>query len=83
MVDCDSKYEHIRLRSESIMTQEINLAMHLSIGQVVLDFPTNSYSIENFSRIIYQYISNVHNATKFVFRIKLPSQFDEAEFIYR
>lgn len=50
---------------------------------MVLDFPVNSKSIENFARIVYSYISNVQNSTKFVFRIALPSQFEEAEHIYR
>ena len=57
--------------------------MHLSINNLVLDFPINSPSIENFSRIIYSFISNVHNSTKFIFRIRLPSSFEEAEHVYR
>ena len=38
-VDCDSKFEHVRLRSEAIMTQEINFAMHLSVHAIVIDLP--------------------------------------------
>ena len=38
-VDCDSKFEHVRIRSEAIMTQEINFAMHLSVNAIVIDMP--------------------------------------------
>ena len=51
LVDCDSRYEHVRLRSEAIMTQEINFAMHCGVMGIVIDFPlTNRF--ENFARII-------------------------------
>jgi hypothetical protein len=54
MVDCDSKFEHVRSRSEAIMTQEINFAMHLSVNAIVLDFPQGP-RVENFSRLIATY----------------------------
>ena len=82
-MDCDSPYEHIRLRSEAILNQEICYAQHLSIPHLVLDFPQNRDSIENFSRIIYSYISNVQNSTKFVMKIKVPADPQQSEFIYR
>ena len=41
-VDCDSKYEHVRLRSEAIITQEINFAMHLSVNAIVIDMPQSA-----------------------------------------
>ncbi len=51
LTDCDSKYEHIRQRSEAIICQEINFAMHVSIHGIVLDMP-RSERIENFARIL-------------------------------
>lgn len=51
LVDCDSKYEHIRIRSEAIMTQEINLAIHCGVFAIVVDLPETP-RIENFARII-------------------------------
>ncbi|CDW76653.1 protein arginine n-methyltransferase [Stylonychia lemnae] len=78
MTDCDSPYEHIRLRSEAIMTQEINFAMHLSVHAVVVDMPKSS-RIENFARILDQYFQNVHTSMKFILRIEIPSEFQEAE----
>ena len=82
LVDCDSKYEHVRQRSEAIMTQEINFAMHVSAHGIVIDFPV-SERIENFSRILNQYFQNVHNnGTKFILRISIPANFEEAEEVY-
>ena len=55
LTDCDSKHEHIRLRSEAIIAQEVNYAMHLGVGSVVMELPEGT-SIENFGRIINQYV---------------------------
>lgn len=63
------------------MTQEINFAMHCGVLGVVVDLPANS-RIENFARIINQYIQNVHNGTRFLLRVKIPSNFNEAEEVY-
>lgn len=81
LTDCDSKYEHVRLRSEAIMMQEINFAQHLGINAVVIDFPLGE-RIENFARIINSYLQNVHNSTKFLLRIQVPAEFSEAEKMY-
>jgi hypothetical protein len=64
------------------MTQEINLATHLGVFAILLDFPTTP-NIENFARIIYQYVANVNNSAKFLFRIPISADPEEAEFIYR
>jgi hypothetical protein len=48
---------------------------------VVVDLPANS-RIENFARIINQYIQNVHNGTRFILRVQIPSNFEEAEEVY-
>jgi hypothetical protein len=82
LVDCDSKYEHVRLRSEAIMTQEINFASHLSVHAVVIDLPQTP-RIENFSRLIASYLLNVHtSSTRFLLRIELPGSFEDAEATY-
>lgn len=61
IVDCDSKFEHVRLRSEAILTQEINFAMHLSVHAIVVDFPEGP-RIENFARLLASYTMNVHTS---------------------
>jgi type II protein arginine methyltransferase len=82
MVDCDSKFEHVRLRSEAIITQEINFAMHLSVNAIVLDFPQGP-RVENFSRLIASYTQNVStSATKFLLRIEISGNFADAEATY-
>ena len=82
LIDCDSKFEHVRLRSEAIMTQEINFAMHLSVNAIVVDLPLGP-RIENFARLISSYILNVHtSSTKFLLRIQIPGTFEEAEAVY-
>lgn len=74
-MDCDSKFEHVRLRSEAIMTQEINFATHLSVHAVVIDLPQGP-RIENFSRLLASYLMNVHtSATRILLRIEIPSNF--------
>ena len=74
-VDCDSKYEHVRLRSEAIVTQEINFAMHLSVNAIVIDMPQGP-SIQNFARLIASYTQNVSTSgTKFLLRIDIPGEF--------
>jgi PRMT5 TIM barrel domain len=81
-VDCDSKYEHVRLRSEAIITQEINFAMHLSVNAIVIDMPQGA-SIQNFARLIASYTQNVStSSTKFLLRIDLPGSFADAEAVY-
>lgn len=82
IVDCDSKFEHVRLRSEAILTQEINFALHLNVSGIVLDFPEGP-RIENFSRMLASYLLNVHTSTtKFMLRIELPGGFEDAELTY-
>lgn len=54
---CDSKYEHIRRRSEAIIEQEINLSMHLGIGYILLDMPQGD-KIDNFAGDLNRYLSN-------------------------
>jgi hypothetical protein len=82
MVDCDSKFEHVRLRSEAIITQEINFAMHLSVNAIVLDFPQGP-RVENFSRLIASYTQNVSTSgTKFLLRIDISGNFADAEATY-
>ena len=82
LTDCDSPYEHVRLRSEAILSQEINFAMHLSIHAIVVDLPARSKRIENFARVINQYYQNVHNNTKFILRVEVPGNFKDAEEVY-
>ena len=82
IVDCDSRHEHVRLRSEAILTQEINFAMHLSVHAIVIDMPQTA-RIENFARILTSYTSNVHtSSTRFLLRIEIPGNFDDAEEVY-
>lgn len=83
IVDCDSRHEHVRLRSEAILTQEINFAMHLSVHAIVIDMPQTA-RIENFARILTSYTSNVHtSSTRFLLRIEIPGNFDDAEEVYQ
>jgi hypothetical protein len=64
------------------MTQEINFAMHLSVHAIVVDLP-NTPRIENFARIINSYLQNVHNNSKFILRIEIPADSQEAEEQYQ
>jgi len=57
LTNCDSPYEHIRRRSEAIMEQEINLALHLQIGFICLDLPKND-CIANFAAVLNRFLSN-------------------------
>lgn len=56
--------------------------MHLSIHAIVVDLPKTP-RIENFARILNQYFQNVHCGTRFILRIEVPSEFNEAEDIYQ
>lgn len=38
-INCDSPFEHVRQRSEVLLCQEIDYAIHLSIDKVMIDFP--------------------------------------------
>lgn len=58
LTQCDSPYEHIRRRSEAIMEQEMNLALHLGVGYIMLDMP-RSDKIDNFAAVLNRYLSNV------------------------
>jgi hypothetical protein len=72
----------VRLRSEAIITQEINFAIHLCVHAVVLDFPQNP-RIENFSRLIASYTQNVSTSgTRFLLRLDIPGNFADAEAVY-
>jgi protein arginine N-methyltransferase 5 len=82
-VDCDSKFEHVRVRSEAIMTQEINFALHLCVNAIVIDMPQGP-SLTNFSRLIASYVQNVSTSgTRFLLRIEVPSTFEDAELTYQ
>lgn len=81
--DCDSTYEHIRERSEAIFTQEINLAMHLSVGYILVDLPnTPSNRIDNFAAVLHRYLANKIVQQKFILRLTLTGDEEEDENTY-
>jgi len=81
MTDCDSKYEHIRKRSEAIINQEINLAIHLGCSTVVLDMP-RSDNIFNFAAILNRFLQNCTLSQRFIIRVMLPSEEKHAEAVF-
>jgi hypothetical protein len=52
-LDFDSSYEHIRERSEYILSQELKLAIHLNLNAVMINLPM-TFNIENFARVLNQ-----------------------------
>ena len=59
-VNCDSPFEHVRQRSEAILTQEIDFAIHLGIQTVVLELPGVDMCprIDNLARILNRYLED-------------------------
>ena len=55
--------------------------MHLGINAVVVDMPAGP-RVDNFARILNSYLANVHNSTKFMLRVQVPADFDNAELAY-
>lgn len=81
MTNCDSPYEHVRRRSEAIIDQEIKLATHLSANHILLDLPQTD-KIDNFAAVINRYLQNLTLQQKFIIRIKVPGEEQQAERMY-
>lgn len=83
-VNCDSPFEHVRERSEAIITQEIDFAIHLGIEKIVVDLPSlqDCPNIDNLARILNRYLEDVHVVQKFILKITMPGTDEEAEQIY-
>jgi len=64
------------------MEQEINLAMHLAVGYILLDMP-RSDKIDNFAAVLNRYLSNPTLQQKFVIRLTVPDEEKEAEKLYQ
>jgi hypothetical protein len=55
----------------------------LGVHAIVVDLPQGP-RIENFSRLLATYLMNVHtSATRFLLRIELPGNFEDAEATYQ
>ena len=61
LVNCDSPFDHIRQRSETVLCQEIDLAIHLSIDKILIALPPLSQcpNIDNLARIMNRYLDDV------------------------
>lgn len=83
-VNCDSPFEHVRERSEAIVTQEIDFAIHLGIEKIVLDLPSlqDCPNVDNLARILNRYLEDVHIVQKFIMKITVPGSDKEAEQVY-
>lgn len=81
LTQCDSPYEHIRRRSEAIIEQEINLAIHLAVGYILLDMP-RSDKIDNFAAVLNRYLANPCLQQKFVIRLTMPDEERDAEKLF-
>ena len=83
-VNCDSPFEHVRARSEAIVTQEIDFAIHLGIEKIVVDLPglQDCPNIDNLARILNRYLEDVHVVQKFILKITIPPSDAEAEKMY-
>jgi hypothetical protein len=57
-VNCDSPIEHVRERSEAILMQEIDFAVHLAVEKVLIDLPEldQCRSVDNLARILNKYL---------------------------
>lgn len=60
-VNCDSPYDHVRERSEAIVSQEIDFAIHLSIEKILIDLPDleDCKSVSNLARILNKYLEDI------------------------
>jgi len=55
--------------------------MHLGVPGVSIDLPAGR-NIDNFARILNQYLQNVHTSTKFYIRMVVSGKFEEDELTY-
>ena len=79
---CDSPHSHIRSRAQAIIEQEINLALHLQVGHILLDMPTGP-RIDNFAALINRYMADPCLQHKFVVRLTIPNNEASAEKVYQ
>ena len=74
----------MRERSEAIITQEIDFAIHLSVEKILFDLPDSEdcKSVSNLARILNKYLEDISIIQKFLVRIRIPGDDDEAEMAY-
>jgi type II protein arginine methyltransferase len=74
----------VRERSEAVITQEIDYAIHLGVDKIMFSLPsyTEAESIDNFARILNKYIEDIQISQRFILRVVIPNELEEAEKIY-
>lgn len=67
-----------------MLTQEIDFAIHLGIEKIVLDLPDlqDCQNVDNLARILNRYLEDVHVVQKFIFKISIPGNDEEAEQVF-
>ena len=75
----------MRERSEAIFCQEVDFAIHLSIEKIVIDLPEmdSCENINNLARVMNKYFEDVTLVQKFIVRMRLSPNEDEAENLYQ
>lgn len=83
-VNCDSPFDHVRERSEAIVSQEIEFAIHLAIEKIMIELPDleTCKSVSNLSRILNKYLEDITVIQKFLIKVRIPGDDDEAEKMY-
>ena len=60
-LNCDSKFDHVRQRSEAQICQEIDFAIHLGIEKIIVELPDleESAGVDNLARILNRYLDEI------------------------
>ena len=66
------------------MCQEIDFAIHLSVDKIIIDLPELDLCehITNLARILNKYLEDVTLVQKFIIRMRLSPNENEAENLY-
>ena len=61
--------------------QEIDFAVHLAVEKVLIDLPEMDQckSVDNLARILNKYLQDIQLIQKFLIRIRVPGNDEEAE----
>ena len=80
-INCDSPYDHVRQRCEAMLTQEIDLAIHLGIERIMITLPDleECESVDNLARILNKYLEEITIMQKFIVKLTIPGDDQEAE----
>ena len=65
------------------MQQEINMCTHVSCAHIVVDLPMKGSCIDNFAGILNRYLANLTLQQKFVIRVTIPGDDQQAEKVYQ